>query len=366
MKRTLLRVLAAITSLALVLCVCEIGLMLRYRDRAHALVMVDAYDSPYVHRAAPNVGDRNNLSQRRGSDVTERPLPGTTRILSYGDSVAHGYGVAREETYSHRLEELLNARPGAKFEVLNMARGHSPTIHSFHLRQDVPTLQPRAVILQIELLNDVSDEAHVLTEGADQDGLPLELLRYRYILTHHGQLLSPITWRGSFVERTLVYGILTRWIGRTLSRLRPSPVLASGSDRYYYSRKVDRYFLTEAAIERGFEQLFDALEGIHRFLQREGVALLVLILPSQHVFDGGQYSAHAMRTVTRAEERARALALPFVSVRSAMAQAGGDSLYFDFCHPTANGNRVIAEALYDSIEARLASGSWTAEGHVPY
>ena len=74
---------------------------------------------------APRTGEANNLSMRRLEDTPEMPPPGTFRILSYGDSVGSGYGVAVDGMYAHIVEQKLNERGQRRHEVLTMARGNS-------------------------------------------------------------------------------------------------------------------------------------------------------------------------------------------------------------------------------------------------
>ena len=91
-------------------------------------------------------------------------------------------------------------RERGTYEVLNMYRGDSPTIASFHIRRDVAQFTPRGLITEIELLNDTSDETRIQTQGRYEDGLPVPIRRSRYILGWDGQLLSHLTHRGGFIE----------------------------------------------------------------------------------------------------------------------------------------------------------------------
>ena len=91
--------------------------------------------------------------------------------------------------------------------------------------------------------------------------------------------------------------------------------------------------------------MFEALAGIHRYLERRSIHFLVVILPSRYVYEDGPYRESSLALLGRAEARAEALGLPFLSLRGALAAAGGARLFMDFCHPTADGNRAIAKAL---------------------
>jgi hypothetical protein len=312
--------------------------------------LVEEYRSPFVFRLRAGVAG-NNLGLRRAVDTPTVAAPGTRRILSYGDSIAEGYRLEGAATYADLLESALETAGGESFEVLNMVRGHSPTVYSFHVRIDVPRLRPDGVILQIELINDVSDEARARTRGRDADGLPLEILAHRYLVGWDGHLLAPLAFSGSFIERTKLYAKLSRWLGRASERLRPNPIFAAESPITFYSRRSDRFLLTEAALDAGFERLFDSVAGIQRYLERQGVRFLLIILPSRHVYAHGQYAGSSRALLLRGEEAARARDIRYVSLDAALGRAGGADLFMDFCHPTAAGNRVIASELEPILRA---------------
>jgi hypothetical protein len=342
MKRALL----LLTSLFLSLCFLELALTAAYGELGQAgpLEVVSEFGSPFVFRAKPeNVG--NPYSLRRKRPVDERAAAGTTRVLSYGDSIAAGYELEERETYAYLLEEQLRATRGSPVEVLNMVRGHSPSVYAFHLRADVPRYAPDGVVLEIELLNDVSDEAHVRTSGLDEDGLAREIHSHRYILGWDGHLLAPLSFSGSFIERTKLYAKLTRWYGRLRNRLSPNPLFDDDSTVMFYSSSADRYLLTRDRLDAGFERLFETIAGMRRYLERRDIRFLLVILPSRYAFTEEPFSAAARELLARAETRARELEIPYVAPARGLARRGGAELYMDFCHPTAEGNRAIAAEL---------------------
>ena len=70
-----------------------------------------------IHRG---VYFRTNSRRIRGPEYSPEPPPGVIRILIVGDSVTMGWGVNEADTYSARLEALLNAESTAgSYEVLN-------------------------------------------------------------------------------------------------------------------------------------------------------------------------------------------------------------------------------------------------------
>ena len=119
-KRFAQAVLFALASVVLVFAAWEIWLSLEYGTDGPYRIVAE-FASPYVHVVAPGTGEANNLSMRRLEDTPETPPPGTFRILSYGDSVGSGYGVAVDGMYAHIVEQKLNERGQRRHEVLTMA-----------------------------------------------------------------------------------------------------------------------------------------------------------------------------------------------------------------------------------------------------
>ncbi len=304
----------------------------------------------------------NNRSMRRDTPVSEYPAPGVVRVLSYGDSIADGWGVREEQTYVRILER----QSAGRIEVLNMYRGGCPSIAALHIRRGVERLRPHGVNLSTELLNDSADEARVRFRRRDADGFPADFFSARYVVGWNGHLLAPLSWSGRFYERSLLWSMATQRVGKLRNRLQGDPARAwedplyfddQGRPHYYFNMMFDRSLLTESAIDRGFEQNFESIRAIHRYLDQRGIRFLLILIPSKYAF-AGPFRGAALERFRLAEARATELRLPFVSVFDALREVGGDAVYLDFCHPTAAGNRAIAEAVLGVL------GEWIA-GTVP-
>lgn len=355
-------------SLALGLLIMEASLTLYYGSGAEPgkLIIPEGARSPYLFEAEPrssfvenDVEYRlNNLGMRRSKDVLRTSSEETMRILSYGDSIANGWGIPEDSTYSHLLEMGLQEHKDQSYEILNMYRGVAPTLASFHIRGNLPILEPRGVVLEIELLNDISDEALIRTEGRDENGLPTQIRTSRYIVGWDGHLLSGLYLRGTLVERTKSWASVSRLIGTSLSAMKEKgikrtiePVFTddSGAEHYFYNLGFDRFLLTEEATDRAFDQMFASIVGISRFLRSHDTSFLLVILPSKYAYEPGPFQQASLRQLRRAEDRAREMKLPYVSLYESYLQAGGQDLFMDFCHPTRDGNRVIADEIFPVV-----------------
>jgi hypothetical protein len=92
----------------------------------------------------------NALGQRGAAHPAAR-TPGRRRLLMLGDSIAFGYGVGDEETFSARLEQ-------AGFEVVNLAvPGYGTDQELLRLEREGGRWQGDAVVLHFCLENDFVD-----------------------------------------------------------------------------------------------------------------------------------------------------------------------------------------------------------------
>ena len=170
-------------------------------------------------------------------------------------------------------------------------------------------------------------------------------------------MLATYSLGGYFFEKTYVYtDLLRRWLN-LMYRLFPSePFRAQertgvccynlGFDQYVLERKKARIGLGENI--RGVEgharasaggghpvSCFDFPRSLHVQRQRPGLGCLC-----------GQSDAQSGQPVPRA-------GAAFSGLTPAVKEGGGTSLYFDFAHMTAAGNRVVGDALFHRLRPQL-------------
>jgi len=107
----------------------------------------------------------------RDSEIPLEKGEGVKRVLLIGDSVTFGHGVSRKDTYSDKLERMLNQNfPNSRFDVINTAvPGNSP-FQEFHDLKRGLKFDPDLVVIQF-VLNDVVEPYKVFRryggEGID-------------------------------------------------------------------------------------------------------------------------------------------------------------------------------------------------------
>ena len=75
-----------------------------------------------------------------------------------------------------------------------------------------------------------------------------------------------------------------------------------------------------------------------------------MILASREFYTEEPYGESSRQVLARARSRAADLGVPHVVAVDGVGKEGGASLFMNFCHPTADGNRVIAAELKPVVE----------------
>ena len=94
----------------------------------------------------------------RTPETTYKKPPDTFRILNLGDSVAMGWGVREEDTYSRRLERSLNQKATEKlrYEVINAGTpGWNVENELAYLEAEGLRYEPDLILLNLTIVNDV-------------------------------------------------------------------------------------------------------------------------------------------------------------------------------------------------------------------
>jgi hypothetical protein len=169
----LLLSLGALAAVLLLLLGLEYGLRLAKGDY---LTAMSRDDLNYMHGYseqygwAPRRGARHRLKDEwmtinslgyRGREHAAEKAAGHTRVVVLGDSIAFGYGVADERTFSAVLERL-----DPRLEVLNLGvQGYGTDQELIKLESEGLACHPDVVILDVCLANDFLDNARSVNFG---------------------------------------------------------------------------------------------------------------------------------------------------------------------------------------------------------
>jgi lysophospholipase L1-like esterase len=297
----------------------------------------------------------NRYGLRDEPDFEPVPAAGEFRILSMGDSIAFGLGIKSSDSYAKVLERKLNETDGpAYYRVINAAGpGYSPSSYYLFLKNEALQWHPRLVLIEIELTNDVSDEALLRwVEDPQHPGTPERLKGGRYVVGWDGILLSAYIRGPYFYEKTYTYAELSRRILSLLFRIRPTEPFSSDPSVTYYAFAYEHYLLDQKKLESGWTRMFGALQATNEILRRNKIPFLLMIMPSRFIFTpdpDGHRDLFSRNLVERAVELARQKGIPFFNLTETIASEGGAELFIDSIHLNERGNLAVGSALFEHL-----------------
>jgi lysophospholipase L1-like esterase len=301
----------------------------------------------------------NRYGLRDEPDFDPVPASGEYRILSMGDSIAFGLGIQSRDSYAKVLERRLNEKGGVPhYYVINAAGpGTNPSCYYVALKRELLQWHPRMVFIEIELTNDVTDEALERWEvDPDHPDRPEAVRGGRYVVSWDGMVLSSYIRGPYFYEKTYTYTELSRRFLNLLYRLTPTKPYPADPSVSYYTLQHEWYLLNPKRIEDGWHRLFGALRATNELLKQRNVEFLLMILPSRFVFEpdtGSHRSAFARGIVARAAEFAGKSGIPYIDLTECIRAQGGDKVFQDTVHPNAQANLAIGTALYERLRNTL-------------
>ena len=357
-----------ISGIAILLCAAE--LLLRYsivrKATPNSTHTIEAEYLPAVTR--PNWHGTvwgvpvttNRYGFRDEPDFSETLPQGEVRILALGDSIGFGVGIPASSHYTKVAERALKKNEdGQNYRVINAGgQGYSPSCYHVYLKHQGLRFNPALVVTEMELCNDITDEALLYWETEPGTDLLHAIRGGRYIMGWDGNMLATCARGPYFFERTYVYTDLLRRFLYLRYKLYPTEPFNSQSQKgtSYYSLGFDRYLLNEQRIEAGWTKTFGALHQTLELLKMSNTRFLLMILPSRYMFNDSapEWQSFASNLVRRACDLAEKRQIPYVNMTEAIRQGGGTRLFMDFAHLNEEGNRVVGQALSDLIQHALS------------
>jgi lysophospholipase L1-like esterase len=323
-KRLLQNLTLSVAVFLLCLLVCEI--VLRFMGYGN-LEIYDA-DPKLYWRLKPGQDcftkvDRKpvhiNAQGTRGPEFTVAKPAGTFRVLSLGDSRTFGWGLTDEETYSRRLETLLNALPAKtkRVEVINAGvNAWSFSQMAVYLREFGLRYQPDVVVL---------GEANLWTQFSEKNS---------------PEFVRKFLWRvrlKNFLRRFALYHYVVE------TKLRD-----------YYERNRTRFIPVDPASDTLFkaQQQSDPdavfrseIADICRTAQSNHIKPILLFMPRLDELN----STNQSRVLTIKQQIGKELGVSVCDVSSGLGDKNGLYLEADPVHYNARGNAIVAQKLFETV-----------------
>ena len=250
--------------------------------------------------------------------------PDTVRVICIGDSVTMGVFLQDDETYCFQLEQLLNRENvwGKRWEVLNFGTLGYNTINEVELLKEKGlSYHPDLVILQY-CFND-----------------------------HRNKSELDMRFRGALVRNSRLVYMLTQPLARVLAK---SKLFLFCAVRLK-SLDPDEEDVRESMQEYYYEGDFvaEGLADFKKLAARFGFEPLVLIFPK---FESKDRFADYEKNYQVVIRPCRENGLPFINLLDQLVEKFPDLtpypvFHYDSAHPTAFGNKAVAEIVSDYLKA---------------
>lgn len=259
----------------------------------------------------------------RGPERSLAKPAGTRRVLVLGDSVAYGFGVRDEETFSRLLEARLNADGDGHYEVVNAAVVGYNTIQERARLQEIGLRSDPDLVVLTFVVNDLLDTFSIFDHQYQPTGF-----------------LAPLkVW---LRRNSHLYRFYQNTMWRAVDDIR------KGSDRVEQPRQRERVHERESEIVRIAE------------LTRQHGARFLLVLHPDNLYQEVTPDAAGRRLTVREEllEFAGRHEIAVLDLTEALGDVRDSRArtmrHREDPHPSPAGHRAIAEALYGAVRARFS------------
>ena len=262
-----------------------------------------------------------NSHGTRGPDFETAKSVNTIRILSLGDSRTFGWGLAQEETYSGRLQQLLQQQPGRmrKVEVINAGVNAWSYPQMFVYFRDI-ALRYKADIM-------VLAEANMWTQFSERN---------------NPEFVKKFMWRvrlKNFLRRFAIYHYIVEVKLKNLyeqQRTKFIPVDPEHDMLFKEQQQQDPNAVFRAAIE-----------DLCRLAQSNGVKPVLLYLPMAQDLNATNTPA-ILKVKQDVHNR---LNVPLVDLTPDL-RPEGKALYLeaDPVHLNVRGNEIVSRRLFETVK----------------
>ncbi len=290
----------------------------------------------------PDAPVRVNRHGLRGPDREYRKREGVTRILFLGDSIPYGLRLPYDDTFPRRVEILMNQERDRPVECINAGiPGYSTWQEYQFFENEAYRYNPDIVVLSF-CLNDVLHTytgLHFGDYGVDD---PVPYIEENWIdyITHR----SAIVLVGKSIYHRIRFG----------KTLKENAIYREGLDVAALFEKE-----TYPEIKQAWSDTQYYIQKIADRCEREKARLILILFPYIYIMPTDERTVFSPKPMA---EYSRRKGIPVIEVwpliEQDMKEQGIQKLnhYFqDHCHPTADGNRLVAESIVRCLKSLTSS-----------
>lgn len=358
-RATLMNITLMISALVLFLFVVNNALAIRFYPKPLTSLFIP--DETLGWRLRPNAeedyaGVRYKISPKglRSPHSEYAKSANTKRILQLGDSSTIGYGVEYEGTSAHMLERMFEASPaGFSVEVINAGcEGYSQWQEYELLKSEGIKYGPDLITVGF-VPNDVTEKFRLTAFGG-------RAIAARGI---GGQLAHAKTHRG--ISQFLFYRIIARtplyiFLREKFLTRRFGDDIREAATRMEELHVKDLiYNRDDELVLRAWEATLADLGTLVAYCSDNDLGLLVIALPftfQLELPDSLAYPQQVLRDFCDRNDVHLVDCLPALWDAMRVEGKPAQAYFVDGLHPSAEGNRVIARATFDYIQAHNLLG----------
>ena len=301
-----------------------------------------------------------HLSER---DFPADKPPGESRILALGDSITHGYGLAREAAWPKVLERDLQARESGKTYFCINGAGSGSTTHRQNQYYHTTGQRFSAEIVIVGFcMNDVRLKS-VLSDVAPQSAhSPGATSAKGEKLAAAGRFTKSMEWRQTLRSSYLFAAVDLFVTEMTKRYIVP---LSGQSWMYAYPYQMN-CFGNMPDSNQAWVDTIETIEELHKDVASHGAQFALAAFPYQFQISDSPwdnpYGVDKSRFTVDPFEKLNAVAekqgmlfidlkIPFSRTRQRMLAGDEpwDPLYIDFCHPNERGQKLAGDYIYKKL-----------------
>jgi len=283
-----------------------------------------------------DVDIKTNSLGLRDPERSERPAPGTDRIIILGDSIIVQDYLPSDSTLVRMVERSLSSSGGSNVEIINAALSNLGIDEEYQLLADIiDKTNPTAVLLSF-----------YLNDSRPAWGFSGEIGNKKGWFRKHSIVIDTIV-RELEVRKWLDKSKVDRFAWKSLLDTTPWTTdpqafraLAAAAPFDWGSAWNEESWTT---VERGFKK-------IQELTRDHGARLGVVIMPVKYQvvadFKDDEPQKHAGEILSK-------LGIPYLSLLDLEREHRNEEIFYDWCHPNERGNEIIAPAIEEFITKNL-------------
>jgi hypothetical protein len=283
---------------------------------------------------------RTNALGYRNREVGEKK---GRRVLFIGDSITFADYLSEDESFVRQVETIARGH-GLDWETINAGVG------AVSLKTELAILLETGLALE----PDVVVLGWYLNDFLDSPGVEVHpvggLARHSRLVFALWSLGGPKPTRGRADDSVLP---LSQW--RDQWKQNDHPLLATNAARESFYRDVEESFFDwgGAWSPDAWEVMNPLLEELVRLSERHDFKLVWLAFPSRQQVEAGFDTSQPQQQLAHTARRLAVPLLDLLPVLRDLQRKGEGPLFYDQCHHTPRGSRLLAETIFAWLQRTI-------------